>query len=298
LALAALLLVTQLARAAEIRIEDNGAISVSGELVANDGDTFQRAVGQTKVPPQDIMVFLNSPGGDAATVISIGDYIHHTGIATTVLPGAECVSTCALIWLGGAHRFASRTSKIAFHGLYNGHTLEVDQKLAVSYAIVGAYLAHLGIGYDGIVWMISSPPGTANALSFEKAKELGIDVASWEELLDAAKKLQGKTPSKEKGFAVYTTTTELTLRSDADPRAAPIYRIPRGEKVYGWLEENCKWWMGSGRGSQDADNLWCPVWYDNQKGWANAAYLVTARGEILACSNAPWRSGCVRRQDF
>ena len=106
-----------------------------------------------------------------------------------------------------------------------------------------------------------------------------------------------RTPARN--YATYTATINLVLRSAPDPNAAPTmnYLIPEGEKVYGWSDENCQWWLGSGRGNIDADNLWCPVWYGNNKGWANDAFLQRPDGIIAGCADNPRRNGCASRND-
>jgi hypothetical protein len=64
-------------------------------------------------------------------------------------------------------------------------------------------------------------------------------------------------------------------------------------------DENCVVWHGSGRGEIDADNWWCPVYYNNQKGWANAFYLLYPKsGRRQACILKPDSNGCRAPQSF
>jgi hypothetical protein len=76
---------------------------------------------------------------------------------------------------------------------------------------------------------------------------------------------------------------ELHLRLQADPHAPDVlgYRMPQGSQVT--IAGDCQVWTGSGRGAQDADNVWCPVIYSSYRGWANAYFLVTDDGQRLAC---------------
>jgi len=59
---------------------------------------------------------------------------------------------------------------------------------------------------------------------------------------------------------------DLQLREQPDPRARNILgappndKMPKGSQVA--VIDTCRTWMGSGRGAQDADNIWCPVLYD------------------------------------
>jgi hypothetical protein len=59
---------------------------------------------------------------------------------------------------------------------------------------------------------------------------------------------------------------DLQLREQPDPRARNILgappndKMPKGSQVA--VIDTCRTWMGSGRGAQDADNIWCPVLYE------------------------------------
>src|SRR5262249_17432384 len=58
---------------------------------------------------------------------------------------------------------------------------------------------------------------------------------------------------------------DLQLREQPDPRARNILgappndKMPKGSQVAVIGGNSCRTWMGSGRGAQDADNIWCPV---------------------------------------
>jgi hypothetical protein len=75
---------------------------------------------------------------------------------------------------------------------------------------------------------------------------------------------------------------ERVVGTQPDPHARDIlgYSIPQGSRVYGPSTERCTVWNGSGRNEIDADNWWCPVYYNNQKGWANAFYLMRLKDGI------------------
>jgi Caspase domain len=83
---------------------------------------------------------------------------------------------------------------------------------------------------------------------------------------------------------------DLHVREQPDPRAGNILaKMPKGSQVA--VTDACKTWMGSGRGAQDADNIWCPVLYAGHRGWANAYYLAD-HGERVACVIYPPAGGC------
>jgi hypothetical protein len=97
--------------------------------------------------------------------------------------------------------------------------------------------------------------------------------------------------------AIAWTIVNLSLRRFPDPHAdtvlpPPYDAIPQGSQIT--VLHDCKIWTASGRGVQDADNVWCPTIYGNNRGWANA-YLMTANdGRRLACIKYPTANGCPR----
>jgi hypothetical protein len=101
---------------------------------------------------------------------------------------------------------------------------------------------------------------------------------------------------KRLGFNKVQVIEDLQLREQPDPRARNILgappddRMPKGSQVA--LIDICRTWMGSGRGAQDADNIWCPVLYEGHRGWANAYYLAGHHGERVACVLYPPARGC------
>ena len=88
---------------------------------------------------------------------------------------------------------------------------------------------------------------------------------------------------------------DLHLRTQPDPRAPdvlgpPTNWMPKGSQVA--IAGNCQPWMNSGRGAEDADNIWCQVSYGEHRGWANAYYLAARDGRPVACVIYPTARGC------
>jgi len=106
-----------------------------------------------------------------------------------------------------------------------------------------------------------------------------------------------QTQQGQPGRVIAWTAFNLTLRKLPDPHSdtilpPPYDAIPQGSQVT--VIDDCKIWTASGRGAQDADNVWCPTIYGNNRGWANA-YLMTANdGRRLACIKYPNANGCPR----
>jgi hypothetical protein len=91
------------------------------------------------------------------------------------------------------------------------------------------------------------------------------------------------------------TLRDLHLRVAPDPRAADV--LPPGEFIpqgttLSIVPRSCTVWNGSGRGAQDADNVWCPTTYGTQSGWVNAYFIWTDSASPLACNLHPSARGC------
>jgi hypothetical protein len=238
---------------------------------------------------ENTLVVLRSPGGEFGAA-DIGDLIHKSGMSTIVPENELCASICAFIWLGGAHRYAYDTSRIGFHGVYN-RAGEVDHGAGMGDALIGVYLGHLGFSFAAAAWMISPPSYGMHWLHDKEAKEYGI----------VAERLPSTSPSPnanitasdrgvsptiaERKTVKYTAVIPLNLRTS--PGISPIIlEIPQGAEVFGWADEKCEKLERPDRADQY--NWWCPVSYNQQRGWANAFYLQTVMGARLVCS---WSNG-------
>ena len=146
-------------------------IVVSGKIMPGDDRRFDRIARGVK----DAVVILDSPGGDGMASLSIGITVRSRGFTTVVLPGADCASGCALIWLAGVRRFAHDTSAIGF---YAAATSGRDGRLRLSRegnALVMEYLVALGYNRETARRLVSAPPESMFWLSHRTARQLGIE---------------------------------------------------------------------------------------------------------------------------
>jgi hypothetical protein len=96
------------------------------------------------------------------------------------------------------------------------------------------------------------------------------------------------------------TTIDLHLRVAPDPNSQDVLGpppndyMPRGSELT--ITDVCKVWNGSRRGEQDGDNIWCPVVFNGQSGWANAFFLEINGNQRLACVMYPASNGCAIKQ--
>lgn len=154
-------------------------IALDGEILAGDFDKFSAAVGDN----YGAVLVLSSPGGATLDALDIGRMVSRMGMVTYAKAGASCSSACALIWLAGKSRYVGRSAQVGFHATSS----EENGKVEVSgfgNALVGAYLAELGMSADAIVFMNEASPMSMQYLDLEKAKEIGV-VAAFDTAPDA-----------------------------------------------------------------------------------------------------------------
>lgn len=218
LSLATALLAVSPAYCAEIKAErlpKTGAafISILGEITAGDLAKF-RAVA---VAEQDAVVWLGSPGGSTVEAIEIGKAIRLMGLRTFVTDDAPCTSACALIWLAGETRHLSAGARVGFHATYsqkNGQTSESG----VGNAIVGNYLAKLGLSERAIIFATSAGPDSFNWLTADNADDVGISIstiASDENTEENQSDIKGAQRSDEIDSEIYRTVGAWTVGIDS-----------------------------------------------------------------------------------
>jgi hypothetical protein len=170
--IAALLLATGAAHAADMRIEkaiDNNELLVfiEGEIVSGDYRKFKKMTDRL---PYGTEVRMFSPGGLLVEGLNIGTTIRAKGFRT--FAPRYCMSVCAMMWLAGWERSATSDTSIGFHGT----SYENGESSIAGNAVAGAYLANLGYSYKVIAALIKVGPKDIDFLSFEWAKTLGIKV--------------------------------------------------------------------------------------------------------------------------
>jgi ATP-dependent protease ClpP protease subunit len=148
-------------------VEGLNAISVTGKIEAGDAAQFQEIASTISGPT---VVILRGPGGLVVDGLNIGLTIRQKGFATGVQDNAVCASVCGLIWLAGSPRFLSPSSKIGFHAASGEDGRESGQ----GNALVGAYIAQLGLSYDAVAYLTDASPGDMHWLTPDDAQRVGI----------------------------------------------------------------------------------------------------------------------------
>src|SRR5262245_21808292 len=149
-------------------------ITVDGDI--REGDENMLAMRTMGI--ERAMVLLNSNGGRFDAGMDMARLIKKKGWDTGA---AHCTSICAVMWLSGANRYYRATSRIGFHGVFwavsdrNGNPV-TNRAFASSgaNAVLGGYLAELGLSPKTIDTLASPGPGQMYWLETKNLKELGI----------------------------------------------------------------------------------------------------------------------------
>ena len=150
--------------------EETGAIVVSGILQPGDDEVFSK---QLMKFPKGIVV-LSGDGGDLQAAIKIGTAIRLKNYATLAPTESNCVSACAIVWLGGTPRILEDGAKIGFHAAFALKDGQATEAGAPN-ALLGAYLNKIGLPDRAIVYVTQSPPEGMTWFSAADAAKTGID---------------------------------------------------------------------------------------------------------------------------
>jgi hypothetical protein len=257
LKVAALLCFSAASNAADIRGVElrpgAGMIRIVGEIVAGDEIVFAREASRFR----DAIVVLESPGGNLTAGLGIGDQIAKRQFHTGIAPGSHCTSACALAWVAGTSRTMSRSARIGFHAAYRMSSDGASVSSSGN-ALVGAYLARLGLPDRAIVFMTSAQPREMAWLDSKVANQFGIDVQELDVTPSTSAKparsfVRGLDPNGDNWLALKAGPALSTQR---------IAKLPPGELLI----------------VLDVRGDWKKVTIENgQEGWVHGKYVGCCR---------------------
>jgi len=115
----------------------------SGEIVEGDAARFLSALQSAHISPKDdLLMFLDSPGGSLAEGLELGRSISQFNVKTYVgrqssdrfktLPG-QCSSACVFAYLGGDYRYLDDASDLGVHQFsISDNTIQAGKATAIS----------------------------------------------------------------------------------------------------------------------------------------------------------------------
>jgi uncharacterized protein YecT (DUF1311 family) len=152
-------------------------ILVKGEIVPGDDYKFFELTARA----ERAIIYLESPGGDVETGLSMGSEIAMRGFTTLVLEGPGCHSICAVIWVSGMRRYMAPTANISVHAAYGLVNKEDGTVSAIPSGVwnasIGAYLNEVGLSRKAIEYFtMARPDEPLLPITPEIAQLLDLDV--------------------------------------------------------------------------------------------------------------------------
>jgi hypothetical protein len=105
-------------------------LRLEGDIAIGDVEKLQALVGEHQPLDSDVILSLNSNGGNLAAALAVADFVHANRVATYVGAGDVCLSSCAWIFLAGQNewirsvlfvpaRYVHRDGRVGFHAPFN-----------------------------------------------------------------------------------------------------------------------------------------------------------------------------------
>lgn len=171
----------------QISLESGGELHLTGTI---DPGAAGRFAGEIAARGEYVQtVVLDSPGGSVMDALEIGALIHEKQLATKVVAGQFCASSCPIVFAAGAERIASRDAAIGVHQICAaalsddpaGGLGRAGVAMADAQSITARITRQLGeSGVDPAMWLnaLETPPDRLYYFSPEEMDRLKL-VTRW-----------------------------------------------------------------------------------------------------------------------
>lgn len=185
-----------------IRYNHSMIFVVDGVIEAGDAEKFKKAWDAEAYDAFSYSVALDSPGGNLAEGIELGEFFRKKNLTTVVakyspkpplqeeweysanaerIAGAKCYSACALAFMGGVDRSVEDDSKIGFHqfaGKFNETSnishAELETSTQSISALISSYLRRMGAKQELFEVMSSTLPNEMYVLNEKELMDFGV----------------------------------------------------------------------------------------------------------------------------
>lgn len=241
----AISLLAPAARAQEIatRVTGNAVEAIFHQVTGPFEPGFaDRLAAHLDENAEGFRVRLDSPGGDLFEALAVGHLLReremHTEVGGSVEDGypdrmtdGECLSACAIAFLGGSVRHLDDPSALGFHRFYRpidpdalprDHAGDYDRALAEAQIVSGVVVAFMvEMGIDARVFTVGSTMGADEVIRFERAEAEALGIITpdtfgawfiepYDGGIVAASRRQAPTEP-------YSLVTQATLYCTGDP---------------------------------------------------------------------------------
>jgi hypothetical protein len=166
-----------LAKPMTFALGKNGRLIATGMIAPGSAEAFAAEVNARGEYIKSVV--LNSPGGSVGDALQMGRLIRARGFATEVEPNRICVSSCPLVFVGGAKRVAGANAIIGVHQVFAPDPAEAARHDTMSEAQrVSArcqrYLADMGVDLKMWVHAMETPKDRLFIFPASELRELNI----------------------------------------------------------------------------------------------------------------------------
>lgn len=166
-----------------ITLEPGGQLQLTGTFDIGSAERFAAEIAARGEYVETVV--LDSPGGSVLDALAIGSLIHEKGLATKVVAGSLCASSCPVVFASGARRIASNEAAVGVHQIYAA-ALAGDPQSALRVAgtamsdaqtTTARIIAHLTqSGVDPALWLhaLETPPDQLYYFTPEEMQRLKL----------------------------------------------------------------------------------------------------------------------------
>ncbi|MCO6051136.1 hypothetical protein NGM99_15230 [Mesorhizobium sp. RP14(2022)] len=146
----------------QFTLEKGGTLSAKGSIDPGAAERFKTELDARGEYVKTVA--LDSPGGSLHDAIAMAKLIRERKIDTRVDDGAQCASSCPLIFVGGTNRSAAPKASLGVHQFYapaNDRSRPSAQVMADAQATTALITRHLTeMGVDPALWLhaLETPP--------------------------------------------------------------------------------------------------------------------------------------------
>ena len=153
----------------KVPVHDEAVVILKGKINLGDHVDFKQ---QTDALKGKVFLFLDSRGGEIATAIDIGNFIHMNQWTTVVTNGDVCNSACALIWFSGTQRDLGMMAQIGMHS--SGTRDDPPKRNEWGNLVVTKYLAAIGVPQEIVNRFTVTDPSGMDYIGYDEARALGL----------------------------------------------------------------------------------------------------------------------------
>lgn len=155
-----------------------GGVAIDGPINKTVASRAVELIKSIRPDVDELTVYLNSPGGDVAAAIELGEALRSQWALTAVDDQAECLGACVLVLAAGVRRTAAPDTVGLYRPSFDSKEAARDragQKTAALTRRVQLYLAHMGMPDKLFKEMTQRPSNKMLKLDAAQLKAFGLE---------------------------------------------------------------------------------------------------------------------------